>query len=94
MKNKTSQSKRQRTEIQLYRVLCIELIKVTTAAGIKLPKHVMMVVKTCFPNADKVDASNLIKETFTGSRSGDVAINLKRNDGYSGKKCKGLSNGA
>jgi hypothetical protein len=66
MKNKTSRSSRQVMEINLYRVLIVELIKICTAAGIKLPGHVMQVVSVCFPMADKINPAGLIKENRCG----------------------------
>jgi len=66
MKDKSRQRSRQVMEINLYRVLCIELIKVITASGIKLPVHVMKVVETCFPLADKISTMGMIRETRCG----------------------------
>jgi hypothetical protein len=62
MKNKTRQRSRQLMEINLYRTLCIELIKIITASGIKLPPHVMKVVDTAFPMASKIVPTGLLQE--------------------------------
>jgi len=66
MKDKSRQRSRQHMEINLYRVLCVELIKIITASGIKLPVHVMKVVETCFPLADKISTMGMIRETRCG----------------------------
>lgn len=66
MKDKQRQRSRQVMEINLYRVLCIELIKIITASGIKLPVHVMKVVETCFPMSDKINVAGMVRETRCG----------------------------
>lgn len=66
MKDKQRQRSRQHMEINLYRVLCIELIKIITASGIKLPVHILKVVETCFPLADKISTFGMIRETRCG----------------------------
>lgn len=66
MKDKQRQRSRQMMEINLYRVLCIELIKIITASGIKLPAHVMKVVNTCFPMSDKINTAGMVRETRCG----------------------------
>lgn len=66
MKDKQRQRSRQVMEINLYRVLCIELIKIITASGIKLPTHVMKVVETCFPMSTKIDTQGMVRETRCG----------------------------
>jgi len=62
MKDKQRQRSRQLMEINLYRTLCIELIKIITASGIKLPAHVMKVVDVCFPMASKIVPEGLLQE--------------------------------
>jgi hypothetical protein len=62
MKNKQQQRSRQMVEINLYRQLCIELLKIITAAGIKLPPNILAVINTAFPIASQTNATALIYE--------------------------------
>jgi len=48
-KDKERQRSRQMVEINLYRQLCIELLKIINASGIKLPPNILAVVSTAFP---------------------------------------------
>jgi len=91
MKDKTLQRSKQVLTIQLYTVLIVELIKICTASGIKLPSHVMAVVNTCFPMADKITPEGMVKETRCGycSKSRKCITGLHRfNEGGCGDKFK------
>lgn len=49
MKDKQNKRARQVVEINLYRQLCVELLKIITASSIKLPPNILAVVAQCFP---------------------------------------------
>jgi hypothetical protein len=62
MKDKQNRRARQVVEIELYRKLCIELLKIITSAGIKLPPNILSVVATVFPIASKTKPQAIIYE--------------------------------
>lgn len=88
MKDKKLQRSKQVLTIELYKVLIVELIKICTASGIKLPAHVMEVVNICFPMADKISPAGMVKETRCGycSRNKKCITGLHR---FTEGGCKG-----
>ena len=62
MKDKKLKRTKQSLKIELYERLIIQLVQIITAAGIKLPPHILGIIEIIFPALDKDVSSSTVKE--------------------------------